>query len=84
VTVVGAAGQLQQLAAAVAGVGPGNSLPAKIQQAETYLAAGDIADLKGVLNAFINEVQAQSGKKIPPAQAAQLIAAARQVIATIG
>jgi hypothetical protein len=84
VTVVGAADQLQQLAAAVVGVGPGTSLADKVQAAETYLAAGDVADADGVLNAFINEVKAQSGKKIPQAQAAQLIAAAQRIIAVIG
>lgn len=84
VTVVGAAGQLQQLAAAVVGVGPGTSLADKVRQAEAFLAAGDTADAKSVLNAFINEVKAQSGKKITQATAAQLIAAAQQIIAVIG
>jgi hypothetical protein len=84
VTVVGAAGQLQALAAAVAGVGPGKSLAAKVAAAQADVAAGNTAGAKGVLNAFINEVKAQAGKKIPAAQAAQLIAAAQQIIAVLG
>jgi hypothetical protein len=35
------------------------------------------------LGAFINEVQAQRGKKIPTADADELIAAAQQIIAEL-
>jgi len=52
VTVKGAAGQLSDLYQAVQGVGPGKSLSSKIQQAESYLAAGDIADASSTLDAF--------------------------------
>jgi hypothetical protein len=84
VTVVGAAGQLQKLATVVAGIGPGGSLSPKVQQAQADLAAGDVADAKGVLNAFVNEVRAQTGKKITAAQAGQLILAVQQILAVLG
>jgi len=35
------------------------------------------------LNAFINEVEAQSGKKIPEGQADELIAMARKIITKV-
>jgi hypothetical protein len=43
-----------------------------------------LATACGLLNAFITEVQAQSGKKITAAQASQLIAAATQIKAVLG
>jgi len=44
------------------------------------LNRGNPIPAKNQLNAFINEVKAQTGKKIPTAQAAQLIAAASDII----
>jgi hypothetical protein len=84
VHVRGAAEQLADLAKAVKGVGPGTSLADKVAAAQAYLAAGDKTDACGTLNAFINEVRAQSGKSIPPSTASSLIASARQVEAVIG
>ena len=84
VTVKGAASQLTDLYQAVQGVGPGNSLASKIAQAESYLAAGDITDASSTLDAFINEVNAQTGKNIPVQLASQLIADARQIQAVLG
>jgi surface antigen len=84
VIVKGAADQLSDLYQAVQGVGPGDSLSSKIQQAESYLAAGDIIDATSTLDAFINEVTAQTGKKIPASTAAQLIADARRIQAVLG
>jgi trimeric autotransporter adhesin len=65
-------------------VGPGNSLGSKVQQAQAYYAAGDIADTCSTLGAFINEVAAQTGKKIPATTAAQLTADAQQIQADLG
>lgn len=84
VTVKGASGQVSDLHQAVQGVGPGQSLSSEVQQAESYLAAGDITDASSTLDAFINEVTAQTGKKIPAQQASQLIADARRIQAAMG
>lgn len=46
------------------GVGPGRSLRNKTELAETYLAAGDIQATCAVLGGFLNEVEAQRGKKL--------------------
>lgn len=84
VTVKGASAQLTDLQAAVQGVGPGMSLSAKAQAAQSDLAAGDISGACSTLAAFINEVHAQSGKTIPASEAAQLIADATQIATVIG
>jgi hypothetical protein len=84
VTVLGAAAQLDQLAAAASGVGPGNSLPAKVSNAQADLAAGDINGTLGMLNAFVHEVDAQSAKTIPADQAATLLSAAVQIDHVLG
>jgi hypothetical protein len=84
VNVEGAAAQLADLHQAVTGVGPGNSLAAKIAQAQAYVAAGDSTDAVSTLTAFINQVNAQAGKSIPASQAAQFIAAAKQIQAVLG
>lgn len=59
--------------------GPGNSLPAKVQQAQSYLQAGDVTDTCSTLTDFINEVNAQTDKTIPADTASQLTTAAGQV-----
>jgi hypothetical protein len=84
VHVKGAAEQLADLANAVKGVGPGTSLADKVASIQADLAANDTKDACGTLNAFINEVKAQSGKKIPAGTAASLIASAQQIEAVIG
>ena len=64
-----------------------NSLDAKLGNILSALSAaqtGSVANVCGQLNAFINEVQAQSGKKLTLAQANQLIAAATQIKAVVG
>ena len=48
------------------------------------LSSGRKATGCGKLDAFINEVMAQSGHKISPAAAADLIAAAQQVETALG
>jgi hypothetical protein len=84
VHVKGAAEQLADLANAVIGVGPGTSLADKVAAAQAYLAAGDTSDACSTLNAFINEVKAQSSKSIPHDTASSLIASAQQIEAVIG
>jgi len=81
VQVKGAAEQLDDLAAAVEGVGPGKSLAAKVRAIEHALEAGDAC---GSFNAFINEVNAQTGKKIPTTTAASLITQANDIQTALG
>lgn len=66
---------------------PANSLDAKLQNILSALNAvqsGSVANVCGQLNAFINETQAQSGKKLTVAQANQLIVAATRIKAVVG
>lgn len=70
---------LGDLLNSVQGVGPGNSLPAKIAAVRQSLANGNTSTACGQLTAFIHEVMAQSGKSIPASKAAELIAAAEKI-----
>jgi streptogramin lyase len=83
VHVKGAAEQLGDLADAVVGVGPGGSLAAKVNAIQGYVAADDTADACAALGAFINEVNAQTGKKISSAQASSLITQAHNIEAAL-
>ena len=83
VHVKGAAEELTDLAVAVAGVGPGRSLTAKVAAIEGYIAANDTAAACATLRDFINEVNAQTGKKISTAQAASFIAQAQDIEAAL-
>jgi hypothetical protein len=58
-----------------------NSLLDKLSTAQAYLNAGNIKAATNALNAFINQVNAQTGKKITKDAAALLIADAKYVIA---
>jgi hypothetical protein len=73
VHVKGAAEQLEDLSAAVDGLGPGSSLADKLTEASAALAAGDEAATCEKLNAFTNAVQAQSGKSLTQEQALGLV-----------
>ncbi len=91
VTVTGAPGELSDLTALVQSLnlqqGITNSLDAKLANAQAALAAaraGDLVSACSLLNAFINEVQAQNGNKITAAQVSKLIAAANQIKAVLG
>jgi hypothetical protein len=84
VHVKGAAEELTDLGVAVAGVGPGRSLAAKVTAIEGYVAANDTADACATLGAFVNEVNAQTGKKISTAQAASFISQAQDIEAALG
>jgi hypothetical protein len=84
VTVRGAPAQLQDLLAAVAGVGPGKSLADKIQHIQTYVAANRTMNACRMLSAFINEVSAQTGKTITAAQRASFTKQATNIGNTLG
>jgi len=84
VTVRGAAEQLSDLAAAVKGVGPGESLADTVAVARWFLAHGQPKLTCLTLTAFQLEVWAQSGKKIPAAQASTLIADATRIKTVLG
>jgi len=84
VHVKGAGEQLADLAAAVKGVGPGRSLADTVAVAQWFLAHGQPRLARLTLTAFEAEVRAQSGKKIPSAQAAALMADAKRIEKVIG
>lgn len=84
VHVKGATEQLDDLAAAVQGIHTGNSLSEKLANAKQDVVQGNTSAACGTLGAFVNEASAQRGKKIPAAQADQLIAGAQRVQAVIG
>jgi hypothetical protein len=67
----------------VKGVGPGTSLAAKVASVTSDLSANDRSDACGTLNAFIHEVNAQTGNTIPAVNAGLLIKAAQQIEAVI-
>jgi hypothetical protein len=64
--------------------GSANSLLVKIQGVSKDILTGRGDAACGKLAAFINEVQAQSGKKIAPDKAADLIAAANEIKSGLG
>ena len=85
VTVKAAAQQLADLRAAVQAVGPGTSLADKVMAAQAAYTAGDPARTCEILNAFINQVKAQTGKSITaPSTADTLIADATRIRAVLG
>jgi len=61
-----------------------NSLTAKLRNAQAALQAGDTAGACDLLAAFINEVEAQAGKKIDIDDAAVAIADATRVQVALG
>ena len=63
---------------------PGNSLTNKLQNALAAIAAGNTSSACANLDAFISEVNAQSGKKISPADAAYVIDAANRIRSVLG
>ena len=64
--------------------GPENSLTTKLQAALAALEASDTTTACTCLTAFINECQAQSGKKLTAAQATQLITVAQEIQSALG
>jgi uncharacterized delta-60 repeat protein len=88
ITVNGAAAQLADAQDIVDGMnlhgGTANSLNSKLQSALAAFNAGDIATACGDLKAFLNQVDAQDGKKLSASQAAALRAEADRIRAVIG
>ncbi len=80
--------QLADLEAAVRALGlergVSNSLLVKIQGASSDLSAAQTSAACGKLTAFIDEVRAQSGKKIAADKADELVALAEQLKAALG
>jgi hypothetical protein len=60
--------QLCELIAALNGLGPGASLASTVKSVMAFLAATDKPLVCGALGSFVNELGAQSGKKLTPAQ----------------
>jgi len=75
--------QLEQLIALVTGLGPGTSLADKLHAAKAALARSDLQEACEKLQAFSNQVHAQSGRTLTSGQAAQLIAAADRIRGTL-
>jgi len=63
--------------------GTENSLNAKLKNAAKKLEEQNIGAAINLLQAFINEVEAQQGKKIPDAEAKTLIDAAQEIIVAL-
>jgi hypothetical protein len=63
--------------------GTANSLLAKLNNALAELAAGDTAEARTLIGAFINQVEAQAGKNISQSQADELIPAANAILAAL-
>jgi hypothetical protein len=76
--------QLADLELAVSGVGPGRSLASKVRAARSSLSLGNAAAGVQSLRAFVQEVEAQSGKTIPADLATTLVASAERVAAVLG
>jgi hypothetical protein len=79
--------QQQQLASLLeesTGTGPGESLASKVVMALAYYLAKDVHASCAILAAFVNEVEAQAGKKIGRALDEKLIADAQAIEAAIG
>lgn len=83
VQVKGASEQLDDLISHVEDLGAGTSLADKLTEAMAALDAGDEVAACKKLAAFLNAVAAQSGKKLTPAQAAELLASANQIRAVL-
>jgi hypothetical protein len=83
IRVKGAAEQIQDLTALISSLqlkhGAERSLTGKLQSALDALLAGDKTAASDSLQAFINHVNAQSGKMVTESQARSLIAAAGQI-----
>ncbi len=60
------------------------SLADMVKRAQTFLASDDVPDTCSTLGAFVNEVKAQSGKSIPAAATATLIASAQRIGTLLG
>jgi YVTN family beta-propeller protein len=80
--------QLVEVSDVLAGLqlagGTGTSLQKKLDRAQTLLAAGDAAGACAALQDFINELSALADKKVPAADATQLISTVTAIRKQIG
>jgi hypothetical protein len=83
VHVRGASEQLALLAVAVDGVGPGQSLADKVDDASAALAGGDVVAAVSILRALEREVAAQSGKRLTFDAVAALAGTAARIAAVL-
>ena len=74
----------QSLLEKVQGVGPGKSLADKVSLAQTYFDVPDVQATCSVLDGFINEVEAQVGRRIEAGLAVALVADAESIQSSIG
>ena len=72
------------LLSAVQGVGPGGSFSSKVSNGQAAYLRGDIRSACNILDAFQNQVAAQTGKKVSVELAAQLNVEAEDVKYDIG
>jgi probable HAF family extracellular repeat protein len=79
-----AAEQIDDLIARVEGLRRGTSLTDKLAAAKAALALGNRTTACEKLDGFANEAEAQSGKKLTAAQAAELTASANRIRAVLG
>jgi hypothetical protein len=88
VTDKGPSAQIIDLQAAVAGLdlqdGTETSVQAKLSAALTALAAHNLSDACGSLGALINQINAQTGKKISAADAQVLIMTVQRIRSAAG
>ena len=84
IDVKGTAEQLVDLYNAARGLGAGTSLPDKVKAAQAAYTAGDGPLTCEILNAFIRQVNAGSGKSIETGTATTLIADAQRIRAVLG
>ena len=75
---------LHQLHADVTGVGPGKSLANKVTLAQMYYASPDVEATCEVLGGFMNQVRAQSGKKLTEIRATGFRSDAGGIMDAIG
>jgi len=75
---------LEQLAVDVAGLGAGDSLSSKVQAAQSAAARGATENACHLVDAFVQEVRAQSGKQIDVVVASDLVAKATRILGALG
>lgn len=75
---------LEELLATVTDAGPGASLASKVTDAMAAFGSGDTAGACSILNALLNQVRAQAGKKLTATQAADITAQVTHLRSLIG
>ena len=86
VIVLGADDQVDNLLQDVidSGAGPGGSMASKLEGVVSSLAKGNENSACGQLSALANQVNAQAGKQLTQAEAAQLLATIQQIQSVLG